>query len=56
MPMFNIIGSSSTQSVIDIRELQFEKCLETTQRKEVDHLSILLLFKCTFCLLNRSGE
>jgi hypothetical protein len=35
MPMFDIMGSSSTQSVIDIRELQFEKCLHSNHRKEV---------------------
>jgi len=35
MPMFDIIGSSSTQSVIDIRELQFENCLYSNHRKEV---------------------
>jgi hypothetical protein len=35
MPMFDIMGSASTQSVIDIRELQFEKCLYSNHRKEV---------------------
>jgi hypothetical protein len=35
MPMFDIMGSASTQSVIDIRELQFEKCLHSNHRKEV---------------------
>lgn len=35
MAVCNIMSSSSTQSVIDIRELQFEKCLESNQRKEV---------------------
>ena len=35
MPMIDIIGSSSTQSVIDIRELQFEHCLYSNHRKEV---------------------
>jgi len=35
MPMFDIIGSSSTQSVLDIRELQFENCLYSNHRKEV---------------------
>lgn len=36
MPMFDIIGSGSTQSVIDIRELQFENCLYSNHRKEVE--------------------
>lgn len=49
MAMFNIIGSSSTQSVIDIRELQFEKCLETNQRKEVRFQSEILLSKSFSC-------
>jgi hypothetical protein len=35
MAMFDIIGSSSTQSVVDIRELQFENCLDSNNRKEV---------------------
>lgn len=36
--MFDIIGSTSTKSVIDIRELQFEQCLHSNHRKEVDNL------------------
>lgn len=35
MPMIDIIGSSSTHSVIDIRELQFEHCLYSNHRNEV---------------------
>ncbi len=35
MPVVDIIGSSSTQSVIDIRELQFERCFYSNHRKEV---------------------
>ena len=35
MPMFDIIGHCSTQSIIDIRELQFEHCLHSNHRKEV---------------------
>lgn len=35
MPMFDIINSSSIQSIIDIRELQFENCLYSNHRKEV---------------------
>ncbi|CAF0817952.1 unnamed protein product [Adineta ricciae] len=31
----DLLGSLSTQSVIDIRELQFESCLHTNHRKEV---------------------
>ncbi|UJR14780.1 hypothetical protein I4U23_001768 [Adineta vaga] len=35
MPTVDIIRSLSTQSVIDIRELQFESCLYTNHRKEI---------------------
>ncbi|CAF1381821.1 unnamed protein product [Adineta steineri] len=35
MPTVDIIGSSSTQSVIDIQELQFERCLHSNNRKEL---------------------
>lgn len=35
LPMINQIGSLSTQSVVDIRELQFERCLYSNCRKEV---------------------
>ncbi|CAF2525171.1 unnamed protein product [Rotaria sp. Silwood2] len=35
MPMFDIIGSSSTKSIIDIRELQFEHCLYSNHRHEI---------------------
>ena len=34
-PMLDIMGTSSTKSVIDIRELQFEHCLYSNHRKEV---------------------
>ena len=35
LPMSNYIGSLSTPSVVDIRELQFERCLYSNCRKEV---------------------
>ncbi|CAM4853254.1 unnamed protein product [Rotaria socialis] len=35
MPMFDIMGTSSTKSIIDIRELQFEHCLYSNHRHEM---------------------
>jgi hypothetical protein len=50
-----IIGSSSKQSVIDIRELQFEQCLSSNHRKEVIEKINLVLLRFFF-VVDRYGR
>lgn len=40
MPSYDLTGTSSNKSVIDIRELQFEHCLYSNNRHEVHSLNI----------------